>query len=290
MTRINKITVRNPDPLGSRLLWEPLIEPGSPRSLGQSRFIILIHGFQNSESKASASYEKFRRALGVAIWPRCVDILGSFWEYHWPGDHPARLISVATYSARVPDAKESGLLLYEFLKDLPGTTEVVLIGHSLGCRVALQAMRFIRRDGAAYRGARVRKAFLLAAAVPVDLCMARRDYDWEPGESHEYVFWSRNDGALGRVFNAGQKVYGEVGNAVGHTGLPPGRWTKAVPTELNHGDYWGSSDVAQDIAWFFGQRTRHVLPRWPRNTSRPLNRRELDRMLLGARDLPSHGC
>ncbi|WP_405776014.1 alpha/beta hydrolase [Streptomyces sp. NBC_01538] len=285
---INKIYARSPDPY-LQIRRKPKLEPGSLHSLDRHRIIILVHGFQNSEERATRSYEEFMDRLSDAIRPSRIDALGSFWQYHWPGDHPKRFISTVTYAARISDAREAGRLLAMFLSGMKRTQEVILIGHSLGCRVILEAARFTR-DDSSYRGAKIRKTFLLAAAVPIEMCTAGRIFDWRLEDSEEYVFWSRKDRALGRVFQTGQYLYGEPGTAVGRHGMPIDRWTpRTMRTGLGHSDYWSSFNVAQRIATLLGRYGRRILPEFPGDSGGShLEERELDQRRLTERRLPIH--
>jgi Alpha/beta hydrolase of unknown function (DUF900) len=260
MTQCNRLSVRSD--YADQPMGEEVTVDGSAVELYAPRLIILIHGFQNSESKAHQSYSKFRAALRSALWLHDEQLLGTFWEFHWPGDHPNVAMSVVTYSARVPDARESGRLLAEFLSELNPDQEVFLASHSLGCRVALDAVRTIRKKGAQYAGATVRGLFLMAAAVPVSYCMPTRLFDRALPDSVEYAFYSRRDRALSRTFAPGQYLYGESGTAVGSHGEPPERWANHSETETNlrHKDYWGSFVVAEQIGGYMGYIRDRRLP------------------------------
>ena len=244
--------------------------PTLAQDLDAPRLIILIHGYQNSEPEAHRAYDKFRDALRRALYLDTERDLGVFWEFYWPGDNPNKVISVATYAARVPDARESGRLLAEFLSKRNPRQKIFLVGHSLGCRVALDAVRTIRRQGDRYQGATVRGLFLMAAAVPVSLCLPRRLFDSPIPNSPEYAFYSHRDIVLSRAFPPGQQQYGESGIAVGSYGQPAERWEHHEETETNlrHKDYWGSSIMAEQVGRYLGYtRNRAIsycstLPDW----------------------------
>jgi pimeloyl-ACP methyl ester carboxylesterase len=227
------------------------------------RLILLIHGFQNSEDAARSSYREFRDALRAALWLRDESALGCFWEFHWPGDHPIGAISLATYAVRVPEAREAGRLLALHLGTLNERQEVILVAHSLGCRVALEALRFIR-DNEAYRGARVRTVCLLAAAVPNLLCIGEeRPFAKRLEGCREHVLCSSRDRVLFLAFPLGQHLYGEKGTAVGRHGQPRGRWSRRLPTGLGHSGYWSSYKVAEYIGAVLGQQGWNRLPEDP---------------------------
>ena len=212
--------------------------------------IILIHGYNNSLDKADRSYQRFQDLLRHCS-VRGSERLGPFWEFHWPGDHPLGVISLATYACRIPDAGRSGDRLAAFLAKKSSSQTIHLVAHSLGCRVALSAIAKIRELQAdeEYAGARIGQVFLLAAAVSERLCERKesRPFSASFEYSREHVFFSGWDAAL-RAAPFGQYFYGERGQAVGRKGMPQGRWATQFNTGLGHSEYWTSPSVAQDIA------------------------------------------
>ena len=95
--------------------------------------------------------------------------------------------------------------------------EVRIVAHSLGCRVALEALRIVRGMGAGYAGGRIEAVFLLAAAVPVRRCEPTDTWYPRPWQRcAEYVLYSRDDRVLRGAFRPGEYVAdGEWGPAVG---------------------------------------------------------------------------
>lgn len=231
------------------------------------RLVILIHGFNNSREDAERAYRKFQRALDKSLPPGWRERLGPIWQYHWPGDHPSGIISAMTYSTRVPVAQQAGpLLAREFIAKLQPDQSVYLVAHSLGCRVALEAVRWIRSERAQdrYGGASVDAVFLLAAAVPMRFCELSADDATEFPKalegSEEHVFFSAEDRALGWWFTPGQYAYGEPGRAVGLHGEPPvNRWASRKDTRHGHGDYWTSPHVTSKIGEISWVRDRRFL-------------------------------
>ena len=224
-----------------------------PSVVSATSITILIHGYQNSPTKARRSYWRFEDTFRSAGRARARARLGEVWGLLWPGNHENQFLSVVTYSLRIQPAVSTGERLADFINRLnPGTT-VRLIGHSLGCRVALETMRQIARlqEKGIYKGPDVEDVFLLAAAVPVPLCKAGSDSFPTPrGRCAEHVYWSRRDSALDWKFRAGQSWFkaSERGAAVGRTGDPNRRWTSRLETDLRHGDYWDSPLIARIIA------------------------------------------
>ena len=219
---------------------------GSPLDLQSARrLVLLIHGYNNSEAKASRAFEKFRRNLNNAI-PR-----EELWEVHWPGDLPGLFESLATYPVRVPVAMMAGEALERFLATHTSARSVVIVAHSLGCRVALETAFRIARDPA-YRGPQLEHVFLMAAAVPTALCdQPNKRFPIPVARAAEHVFYSPRDIVLAAGFPNFQHLVGqfEEGAAVGYLGLPLNqRWTSRTGVCLNHSEYWGSKKVAREIA------------------------------------------
>jgi predicted alpha/beta hydrolase family esterase len=265
----------------------PFVESGP--AIEQHRtaphLVIFIHGYQNSEKKARRSYEKFEAKLDAAI-PGGVRRMGAIWWCHWKGDHPLGLISMATYPIRVETAKLAGAELADWVEKRSPLQHVTIVAHSLGCRVALHAVMKIRAAGSAWKGAHVDDVFLLAAAVPVRLCVPTSNmYGARRERSAEHVFHSRSDVVLAGAFRPGQYLVGERGPAVGRHGKPDYRWTSREETGLAHGDYWKSSDVAIGVAELLGLRPWRSIEerRLPRASS------FLERAGLEGREIPARG-
>lgn len=264
---MNELTVRSDIP--GLTIAEHVKVNGSEIDHRARRIIILIHGFQNSAKKARGYYAAFLRALRIALWVEDERSLGSFWGFQWPGNHPVGVISMATYSVRVPEAREAGRLLAEHLSELHSSQEVIMIAHSLGCRVALEATKFVRQKGSAYHGANIRAICMLAAAVPTGLCEGEGATELREGEEmpfarglpgcDETAFYSSRDRVLFLGFPIGQRLYGERGAPVGLRGTPYHRWNSAISTGLGHGDYWPSFQVAEHVGAALGRSGWHRL-------------------------------
>lgn len=189
----------------------------------------------------------------------------------WPGDHDNKVVSLLTYGAKVGVAIVAGKTLADgWLALRQAHQRVIIVAHSLGSRVALEAMLALRLDderGAArvpprrYAGATVEAVFLMAAAVPVHLCTphsAYLDLPWRACAEH--VLHSRNDSTLRDAFGPGEWTANEHGPAVGLDGDPLGRWSSQLPpTGLGHSEYWDSKDVARTICVLAGLLQEHAV-------------------------------
>jgi Alpha/beta hydrolase of unknown function (DUF900) len=255
----------------------------SNTDLGQTNILLLVHGFANSMKKAHASYEKFISRVREenesfpGTW-------GAMCEFHWPGDYPGhRILSFLTYSTRVPVAKGSGQSLARFLHEneqLTSRQQLYIVGHSLGCRVVLEALKEISRIKD-YNGPVVREVALLAAAVPVQECMLSSGEFKPISSGHEHVFYSRRDLVLLGPFGPGQFFFGERGHAVGREGGPKDRWQQPEQTKLGHGDYWADRDyIAPGVAGILGFGPRRLpecyLPEVEADVAEPPSSREVE--------------
>jgi pimeloyl-ACP methyl ester carboxylesterase len=265
---------------------------GSHQDLKAPRLVILVHGFNNSAAEASTSYGSMIDQLHRGLPAGGVTRLGPIWEFHWPGDQARRSLPLAMikgYQNSLAEVETVGQLLADFLAGQPRRQRVYIVAHSMGCRITLEVLKRARDSGAfdAYRGARIRGAFLLAAAVPVGLC---RSDDPPPAYSTallgcaERILYSRSDWVLRFSFRAGQPLTpGERGPAVGLTGGPTLRWRSGVPTRLGHGDYWGSAQIATEITARLGIRATRT------TAMEPLPEARLPKLWVDAKKLVGRG-
>jgi hypothetical protein len=161
--------------------WTPRVKGGlgneTPSLLmGASRRIaILIHGYNTDPGEARDDYNQFRADLRqIGVRP---DIYESIWNLYWPAYVPkgnwgwwretmGKYISRGSYPLQLSKAKAIGEKLAIYFEQTPTLTgsrvQLVLIGHSLGCRLVLEIL--------AHQAAltnRVPGICLMAAAVPV---------------------------------------------------------------------------------------------------------------------------
>jgi hypothetical protein len=284
---VNVISVRDGAAIAGRLHWWG-------GDLAADRLVVLIHGYQVSEDKARDRYSAFQDEIRAAgIRPRD---FGAVWEFLWPGSDPRGAVSLGTYPVRVPYAINSGeMLARQWLRKRSRRQKVCLIAHSLGCRVALQAVKTIAyieaEEAGGWDGPTVEALFLLAAAVPVGRCLPETDWYVRPfGTSGEHVFFSRRDWALRFGFGPGQGLAGENGPAVGRFGDPQHRWTTATDTNLRHKQYWTSDLVARCVGRELGLLPRSIAAESlsvtdPDDGPRMLDDRHLPERRLRGRDL-----
>ena len=124
----------------------------------EARIVFLIHGFNVALSAGRDRLLRFSEELSSQRGAALVSVL-------WPGDHWAGPLS---YPFEGGDADDTAERLAAFVDELalPAHVPLAFVAHSLGCRVALEALR--RLPG---RSRDVTEVCLLAPAVDND-CLA----------------------------------------------------------------------------------------------------------------------
>lgn len=222
--------------------------------------VVLVHGFNTSERGAAEGWEKFEARLRLASRPSSQLLICGF---HWAGDHRLRFLSPPTFSNRIPVAEAAGDRLARVIWELPAN-QIVLVGHSLGCRAVLHAL-LVSAAEAPPDAPKITYAFLMAAAVSESECAEGGAYEFDATNGpRQVIFHSKRDRVLQHLFRPGTVPYnGFPSVAVGRSGGPPKRWdlsSEQVP--LGHGAYWSSFAVSGRIAavagfsWERALRTR----------------------------------
>ena len=146
---------------------------------------------------------------------------------------------------------------------------VILIGHSLGCRLLLEALKKQMKTN--YR----LEVFLMAAAVPVSMVKPGQELNHSISSAEKCtILYSKNDFVLRATFPPGQALAGEGFNeAVGLKGKPSGVWYKREEMpNYKHGDYWKEKKSAEFIAQQLG---------FPKSSSSP-RKLKLQRSMIAA--------
>ncbi len=244
-----------------------------PEGYGRVQTVVLVHGFNNHYGEAGDAYYGFRlrqyeRTALQLVSPGLEKILA---DLFWPGDAAWGLfdfLDFLVYPSAVGTAKEAGPRLARHLQSMPCLRIAHFIGHSLGCRVALEAIEWIRQNG----GPMIGKVCLMAAAVPLFKVKSGGELSNAIEHAAEVrVLYSDDDWVLRDTFPPGQTLAGgDEGNFPTALGLngPVGvaaRIESFDITDARHGDYWGRSQqlpasiAADRIAEFFqfggGSRT-----------------------------------
>jgi len=214
----------------------------------RNRRILLIHGYNVEERAGQDSMHWLRGELIEGCRALAPEIL----TVTWPGNKTWLKGGPAAYFKIVPVAAEAGRLLYEALMAEArinlDASEIVIVAHSLACRLTLEFLRHLDR---ASRPPRLKKvvAILMAAAVPSDMsdliAAARRNAD------EIIVLHSKDDKVLRKWFRRGQTAAREgwFPEAIGFEGNPHDPpWSYHQPMAgYDHGDYWKSRSTADVI-------------------------------------------
>ncbi len=253
------------------------------QTTAQRELLVLIHGYNNHRGEAEQAYAAMRRRqvalLPNAAWaPQFEALLGdAFWpgDARWPG--AIDKLDFFYYSSAVGAAKDVAPKIADYLRTRRDVLFVHFLGHSLGCRVALETIADLVANGG---GPKIGRVCLMAAAVPTFKVMPDGAL-FAAVTAPEYlrVLYSPADWVLGVTFPPGQTLagWGEgvMPAAVGHSGdiaLSPGRVDREHVPDARHGDYWGgernaaSGKSAESVREFF---------RFDRLGSRPLKDRPL---------------
>ena len=232
-------------------------------------YIFLVHGFNVRGWAAEGGFERFRENTAAISWTSPKTCFPSRGPENW------------RIGRRYPSRRSLGVLLAEHLSALGRKRDkevhLVLIGHSMGCRVILETIERIMQTPGALENKRI-DIFLMAAAVPTRMVEeGERLHRAAMAPGIRMVFYSRIDEAL-LAFPIGQRIAattdpeeGLYPVAVGWNGGPDGVWTERERKWYLHGHYWPSRSIVQSVA-----QKLHM------EESRELSTRELGDRPLGA--------
>ncbi len=251
-----KLSVRA-DPYSGHLTKK--VKGSLPAGVGQC--IILVHGFNVNERSAKKNYESLSNNLsGGSVFGHTP---GQLCEFFWPGNESGALESAFSYSRQISKARDSGVLLGDYLRQYlqksPGT-QFVLVCHSLGCRLVLEALRSITtvNPNAALH---IRLIIMMAAAVPFHFINAGH-FNVPLYSKKTACLYSQQDSILRYLFPIGQSMAGDgfYPTAIGLNGSPLPLWTGGhLETGLSHKDYWGSKQVATRVRAILGMATARTI-------------------------------
>lgn len=220
----------------------------------RNRRILLVHGYNVEERGGQNSMAHLRSALAEG----CPKLEREILTVTWPGNASWLKGGPAAYFAKVPVAKGAGRLFGEHFaaefRNRGGPRQLVIVAHSLGCRLTLEFLSHLNR---ATRPPRLKKviAILMAPAVPVELHdlleSARSNAD------SLIILHSKDDKVLKRWFRLGQTVAreGRFPEAIGFAGNPhnpPWSYHRRMQG-YDHGDYWTGQPTADVIGEQLGK-------------------------------------
>ncbi|NET24773.1 DUF726 domain-containing protein [Okeania sp. SIO1I7] len=221
-------------------------------TITSSDMIILTHGYNVSEEGAEEAYKEFQKNFNKYSNQLSTLNKAIYWLI-WPSNKPDQLDSKLSYFQTVSVAKNCGEKLAEYLKKLNFSASnkqprIILIGHSLGCRLLLEALKKTIKTNFKL------EVFLMAAAVPVSMVQPGQQLNPSISSTEKYrILYSKEDWVLEHTFPIGQMLAGEgFEQAVGFKGNPKKEvWSNTKDMEnYTHSDYWKGE---KSVQWILSQ-------------------------------------
>jgi pimeloyl-ACP methyl ester carboxylesterase len=243
-----------------------LLVPGELKAIldapARRECLVLVHGFNDADSEAAEEYFGFRtRQKEIFGIPDVTDFDRRFGDTFWPGDADwwsfFDKVDFLIYPGAVHNAVQAAKELAELLWRMPSLQRVDFIGHSLGCRVALETMLLLRTRTLPIIG----RVVLMAAAVPSEMLERGGKFyrlltELAAEGTDIRVLHSKQDSVLHYAFPYGQSLAGRneaSDRALGRFGPSP--WMPGFRSTLTereiagavHGDYWGPSKTPASL-------------------------------------------
>jgi len=258
-------------------LLVPSVFHAKPDALSRRSCLVLVHGFNNTDSEAATAYFAFR-SVQTEINEPATPLDALFGDAYWPGDaHWWGWLDKADaliYPISVGTAKRAAAEIVRLLRQMPSLQRVDFIAHSLGTRVVLETLLLMRGQALPF----VERVCLMAPAVPCEMLEPRgRFFDllrqMQGERTRFYVLHSMQDTVLHAAFPIGQQFAGEPSaralGRFGPTPLMPGYGDTLRGDAVDgagHSHYWGhvvnpASRKATELAGLFlelGGRERKV--------------------------------
>lgn len=122
----------------TEMYWDDRVADFTVATRGQ-RLVVLLHGYNNSRSEGRTRLVRFMNMLGAG---GSADVMLAVL---WPGDGWAKALS---YPFEGRDADDSASTLCGWLVTNAGSgARIAFVGHSLGCRVVMNAAQRLARRG-----------------------------------------------------------------------------------------------------------------------------------------------
>ena len=228
----------------------PAVFHARPEALSRTSCLVLVHGFNNTDSEAATAYFAFRERQ-TEINPPAAPLDAYFGDAYWPGDaHWWGWFDKAdalVYPISVGTAKRAAAEVARLIWEMPRLLRVDFIAHSLGTRLVIETLALLRQR----TRPRVGRVCLMAAAIPSEM-FERGGRFFEllrqmQGERTQfYVLHSMQDTVLHAAFPIGQRFAGEPScralGRFGPTAAMPGYGDTLRGEEVQgagHGHYWG---------------------------------------------------
>lgn len=242
--------------------------------------LMLVHGFNNTQSAAEKSYKKLTDNLMSDNPKKGLPSMNpgsrpdAIIRFQWPGNAavgPISALDFLGYPQDIQNARDSATRLDKFLRDICTAggplLKVSIIAHSLGCRLILEMMKnFVGSSGPQFEF-----FALMAPAVPVNLVdVSQNGAILAPTNRVPRTFLkfhSLADVVLLCAFPAGQELAWEKGiesarylEAIGRYGNPTGFAEPSKKVSIGHGKYWSDNNVRNEILCGLDPTMRTQLP------------------------------
>ena len=226
----------------------PKVSDNGLSAANPRHILLLVHGYNNSHDDAEKSYALFIDNLLDAFGDQrsAPDAIAKF---HWPGDESTLLGTTVGYPLDIRHARDAAQRLATYLVTFDNSISrrITMVGHSMGCRLILEALGTLgtaSMPGIAIVG-------LMAAASPVDFVRRNARLFRTGNPPHKvWKFFSEQDGVLQAGFPLGQWLayqwqiendnYTEAIGRFGH----PDEYGNPRQTTNGHSDYWGDATIA----------------------------------------------
>jgi len=223
--------------------------------------IILIHGYNNSETDAFESYERFRK------------VCSKYSAYHadrvfyliWSGDQFNNLVK--WFDDNTKNALESGRNLGIFLERIISgprdqNCQFVIVAHSLGCRLTAELIGELYKRNRSFCGQF--KLFLMAGAVRSDDILGGNRFGEAFAAAGSVVnLHSPDDSVLSGAFRWGEWGGGRsYSEAIGLNAEPREfkSWQPKLMEGFRHDYYWKEESVVEFILQALGVAVPMALP------------------------------
>jgi pimeloyl-ACP methyl ester carboxylesterase len=226
--------------------------------ISERTIIMLIHGFNTDQREADEGYFHLLNNLRKAGMPDY--FLPRVCQFYWPGNL-SNLFSRPSYFIQVKKAQGVANMLADYLQELPRQTDIVFIGHSLGCRLILETIKLILGNTAGPID--IKSVQLLAAAVPVPMVSEKGNlFNLSSQRERISGIFSRKDSVLRDWFPLGQWAAREGrSEAVGLNGNPANLWKDPMESQNDHNDYWTDQATAAFLATKLAIPAKRVFPK-----------------------------
>jgi pimeloyl-ACP methyl ester carboxylesterase len=261
--------------------------PTPSTALNQSKLVLLIHGYNNTQEAASASFSRF-----LSLQQNTRNVNANLVGVYWPG---ANWEGPFYYMQSIGKVLQVAPILAQDLYQAArarGFLKIDIVAHSLGARLALETVKqllLLKQTDPALGGLVIGQVAFMAGAVPTDY-LEKLAYLRNAISSYQSTMslFSENDIVLHWAFPLGQSAAGEgfFPVALGRKQWFGDSFLSPLPKQVRnvgagHGDYWGGDSKKIKNEQFAADTVGNFL-----SLGSPLSRVTAQRDLAYVRDTP----